>query len=76
MNIAYNYSAMNKAKIKNLETGQFQNGENSNGQRIDSKNGSEESKAYRSAMKAFTMTNKRLHPKLYKGNSKLGKVRS
>ena len=67
---------MKEAKIKNLETGCFQNGENSNGQKVDSKNGSKESKAYRSAMKAFMMTNKRLHPQQYKGNSKLGKVRS
>ena len=34
------------------------------------------SKAYVSAMKAFTMTNKRLHPKLYKGNAKVEKIRS
>ena len=40
-----------------------------------SSNGNETSKAYESAMKAFTMTNKRLHPKLYKGNAKVGKIR-
>jgi hypothetical protein len=39
-------------------------------------NGNGVSKAYLSAMKAFAATNKRLHPELYKGNSKLGKVRS
>lgn len=31
-----------------------------------------ESKAYKSAMKAFAMTNKRLHPELYKEKAKRG----
>jgi hypothetical protein len=37
---------------------------------------SESSNAHASAMKAFLMTNKRLHPELYKGNSIIGKVLS
>lgn len=31
-----------------------------------------ESKAFKSAMKAFAMTNKRLHPELYKEKAKRG----
>lgn len=45
-------------------------------QTLTSTNGSKTPKAYESAMKAFAMTNKRLHPKLYKGKSKVGKIRS
>jgi hypothetical protein len=37
---------------------------------------SKSSNAHASAMKAFLMTNKRLHPELYKGNSIIGKVLS
>ena len=55
---------------------QSQNGTNGTEQSSASQNGSKDSKAYLSAMKAFTMTNKRLHPELYKGNTKVGKVRS
>lgn len=61
---------MNKAPEK-----QSQNGANGTEQASASQNGSKESKAYLSAMKAFTMTHKRLHPELYKGNKKIGKVR-
>lgn len=53
---------------------QSQNGTNSTEQTPKSRD--KNSKAFDSAMKAFTMTNKRLHPELYKGNSKVGKVRS
>ena len=67
----YNEFAMNKAPEK-----QSQNGTNGTEQSAASQNGSKDSKAYLSAMKAFAMTNKRLHPELNKGNSKLGKVRS
>ena len=52
------------------------NGTNGTEQSSASQNGSKASKADASAMKAFIMTNKRLHPELYKGNSKIGKVRS
>jgi hypothetical protein len=45
-------------------------------QNSNSTNGGKMPKAYESAMKAFAMTNKRLHPELYKGNSKVGKIRS
>jgi hypothetical protein len=62
---------MNKAPEK-----QSQNGTNAAEQSSASQNGSKVSKADASAMKAFIMTNKRLHPELYKGNSKVGKVRS
>jgi hypothetical protein len=52
-----------------------QNGAKTPEQSSNSQNGDETSKAYESAMKAFKMTNKRLHPKLYKGKAKVGKVR-
>ncbi len=52
-----------------------QNGVKTLKQSSNSQNGDEPSKACESAMKAFTMTNKRLYPKLYKGNAKIGKVR-
>jgi hypothetical protein len=52
------------------------NGAQTPEQTSNSTNGSKPPKAYESAMKAFAMTNKRLHPELYKGNSKVGKIRS
>ena len=61
---------MNKASEK-----QTRNGTKPIEQSETSKNGKETSKAFASAMKAFAMTNKRLHPELYKGNAKVGKVR-
>ena len=67
----YNETAMNKARKK-----QSQNGTNGTEQSAASQNGSKQSKADISAMKAFTMTHKRLHPELYKGNKRIGKVRS
>lgn len=51
------------------------NGARTNGNGKSSKaapDNQKESKAYKSAMKAFEMTNKRLYPKLYQEKAKRG----
>ena len=59
---------MDKTKdTKKQET----NGNGNNAPKIEPCN-QKESKAYKSAMKAFEMTNKRLYPELYKEKVKRG----
>jgi hypothetical protein len=59
---------MSKTKETKIQT------TNGNGSKpkTDAPTNQKESKAYKSVMKAFEMTNKRLHPELYKEKAKRG----